>query len=92
MEKALEFFHFGFEFSDEPSDTSLKQNYDVRIGIQTHFCNYLQLYFGLQVFQVDKQYPDMLTELQNVANMATNICVKFLLEIFFSGIWQIIFV
>ena len=92
MEKALEFFHFDFEFSDEPSDTSLKQNYDVRIGIQSHFCNYLQLNFGLQVFQVDKQYPDMLTELQNVANMATNICVKFLLEIFFSGIWQIIFV
>ena len=41
------------------------------------FCNHLQLSFGFQVFQVDKQYPDMLTELQNVANMANNICVKF---------------
>ena len=34
---------------------------------------------------MDKQYPDMFTELQNVANiMANNICVKILLEIFFS--------
>ena len=73
VEKALEFFHFDFEFSDEPSDTSLKQNYDVRIGIQLHL---LQLSLGFQVFQVDKQYPDMLTELQNVADMANNICVK----------------
>ena len=86
MEKALEFFHFDFEFSDEPSDTSLKQNYDVRISIQLHL---LQLSLGFQVFQVDKQYPDMLIELQNVADMANNICVKkygkqYLLEIFFS--------
>ena len=73
VEKALEFFHFDFEFSDEPSDTSLKQNYDVRIGIKLHL---LQLSLGFQVFQVDKQYPDMLTELQNVADMANNICVK----------------
>ena len=96
MEKALEFFHFDFEFSDEPSDTSLKQNYDVRIHWHTitFFCNYLQLSLGFQVFQVDKQYPDMSTVLQNVANiwqmifvqndMANDICVKFLLEIFFS--------
>ena len=70
VEKALEFFHFDFEFSDEPSDTSLKQNYDVRIGIQLHL---LQLSLGFQVFQVDKQYPDMLTELQNVADMTNNI-------------------
>ena len=99
MEKALEFFHFDFEFSDEPSDTSLKQNYDVRIGIQLHL---LQVSLGFQVFQVDKQYPDMSKELQNVADMANNICVmfstwdifldnktsdifvKFLLKIFFS--------
>ena len=31
VEKALEFFHFDFEFADEPADTSLKQNYDVFI-------------------------------------------------------------
>ena len=73
VEKALEFFHFDFEFSDEPSDTSLKQNYDVRIGTQLHL---LQLPLGFQVFQVDKQYPDMLTELQNVADMTNNIWVK----------------
>ena len=29
MEKALEFFHFDFEFADEPSDTSLMANADV---------------------------------------------------------------
>ena len=29
MEKALEFFHFDFEFADEPADTSLMQNADV---------------------------------------------------------------
>ena len=39
LEKAVEFFHFDFEFADEPSDTSLMQNADV--------------------FQVDKNYPDM---------------------------------
>ena len=44
----------------------------------------LSLSLGFQVFQVDKQYPDMLTELHNVANMANNICVKILLAIFFS--------
>ena len=29
IEKALEFFHFDFEFGDEPSDTSLYANYEV---------------------------------------------------------------
>ena len=29
VEKALEFFHFDFEFADEPSDTSLIANADV---------------------------------------------------------------
>ena len=29
LEKALEFHYFDFEFADEPSDTSLKQNVDV---------------------------------------------------------------
>ena len=46
VEKALEFFHFDFEFSDEPSDTILKQNYDVRIGIQLHSMQLLTTYFG----------------------------------------------
>ena len=46
VEKALEFFHFDFEFSDEPSDTSLKQNYDVRIGIQLHFLQFIVTFSG----------------------------------------------
>ena len=29
MEKALEFFHFDFEFADEPADTSLIQNANI---------------------------------------------------------------
>ena len=54
VEKALEFFHFDFEFSDEPSDTSLKQNYDVRFW---HTITFVATFFGFSGISSGQTIP-----------------------------------